>query len=46
MGMTIVDKVKVPSNLEPGEYLLNWRMDCEQASQIYENCADVTITVA
>ena len=43
MGMQIVDKVQIPAHLEKGEYILNWRMDCEQATQIYENCADITI---
>jgi hypothetical protein len=33
----------VPQNLKPGEYTLNWRWDCEQSSQIWENCADVTV---
>uniref|UniRef100_A0A6V4EJH4 Chitin-binding type-4 domain-containing protein n=1 Tax=Prymnesium polylepis TaxID=72548 RepID=A0A6V4EJH4_9EUKA len=42
---SIVDVVKVPSDLEPGEYLLSWRWDCEQSHQIWQNCADVRIVV-
>ena len=26
-----------------GEYLLSWRWDCEQTTQIWQNCADVSI---
>lgn len=39
----IVDKVVVPDTLEPGDYLLSWRWDCEQSKQIWQNCADVAI---
>merc|ERR1711963_1135441 len=42
----IVDKVAVPSDIAPGDYLLSWRWDCEQTPQIWANCADVTITSA
>ncbi|CAK8992080.1 unnamed protein product [Durusdinium trenchii] len=37
------DKVRVPNNLPPGEYLLSWRWDCYMADQIWSNCADVEI---
>lgn len=40
---SIIDKVQVPSGLEPGAYLLSWRWDCEQSHQIWQNCADITI---
>jgi len=40
---SIIDKVLVPKDLEPGEYLLSWRWDCEQSHQIWQNCADITI---
>lgn len=36
---SIVDLVKVPSDLEPGEYLLSWRWDCEQSHQIVRAAA-------
>eukprot|EP00937_MAST-01D_sp_MAST-1D-sp2_P006735 g6735.t1 len=41
---SIVDQVAVPAGLEPGEYLMSWRWDCEQTTQIWQNCADVLIT--
>ncbi len=39
---SIVDLVVVP-DVEPGNYLLSWRWDCEQTTQIWQNCADVRI---
>merc|ERR1711939_667257 len=47
-GMTpwpwsIVDKMQVPTDLPSGDYLLSWRWDCEQSSQVWQNCADVRI---
>lgn len=40
---SIVDKVLVPSHLEAGRYLLSWRWDCEESTQVWQNCADVTL---
>ena len=37
----IVDRVKVP--LEKGSYVLRWRWDVEQNSQIWSHCADISI---
>merc|ERR1712190_661506 len=42
---SVVDQVMVPADLEPGEYLLSWRWDCEQSDQVFQNCADVLITI-
>merc|ERR1719313_864682 len=39
---SIVDEVQVPS--EKGEYLLSWRWDCEETDQVWNSCADITIT--
>lgn len=39
----IKDRVKVPSNLEPGNYTMSWRWDCEVSPQVWTNCADITI---
>lgn len=44
MKVNIVDRVVVPATLPAGEYLLSWRWDCEQTEQVWQNCADVTIT--
>eukprot|EP00930_Biecheleria_cincta_P082356 TRINITY_DN72108_c0_g1_i1.p1 TRINITY_DN72108_c0_g1~~TRINITY_DN72108_c0_g1_i1.p1 ORF type:complete len:296 (-),score=36.93 TRINITY_DN72108_c0_g1_i1:246-1064(-) len=41
----IVDKVRIPADLTPGEYVLSWRWDCEMTKQIWNSCADVTIKV-
>jgi hypothetical protein len=40
---SILDTVEVPVDLEPGEYVLSWRWDCEQSAQVWQNCADVEI---
>merc|ERR1712046_10173 len=42
----ISDTVLIPADLPAGEYVLGWRWDCEETAQIWQNCADVTITVA
>jgi len=42
----IEDDVVVPANIEPGEYVLGWRWDCEQTSQVWSTCADITIVAA
>eukprot|EP00040_Diaphanoeca_grandis_P011897 m.60909 g.60909 ORF g.60909 m.60909 type:complete len:403 (-) comp22904_c0_seq1:338-1546(-) len=41
----IQDTVLIPADLKPGDYVLGWRWDCEETAQIWQNCADVTITV-
>uniref|UniRef100_A0A0G4I2J0 Uncharacterized protein n=1 Tax=Chromera velia CCMP2878 TaxID=1169474 RepID=A0A0G4I2J0_9ALVE len=41
----IVDKVRVPADLPPGEYVVGFRWDCEQTKQIWSSCADVTVAV-
>lgn len=40
----IVDKVQIPANLKTGRYVLGWRWDCEESSQVWASCSDVTIT--
>merc|ERR1712151_282685 len=37
----MVDTLKVPA--ETGEYLLSWRWDTEQKSQVWSGCADIVI---
>ena len=41
--LLIVDTVKIPDNLTPGDYVLGWRWDCEESTQIWSSCSDVTI---
>lgn len=40
---SVMDKVKIPDDLEEGEYFLSWRWDCEQSPQIWQQCADVKL---
>jgi len=42
--LLIVDTLKVPDNLSPGDYVLGWRWDCEESTQIWSSCSDVKIT--
>ena len=42
----VVDKVRVPAALPPGDYVLSWRWDCEQTKQIWSSCGDVTVHAA
>merc|ERR1712039_220454 len=37
----MIDRVKVPTEL--GEYVLSWRWDTEQKSQVWSGCADIQI---
>jgi len=39
----ILDLVEIPKDIEAGEYLLGWRWDCEESTQVWENCADIII---
>jgi predicted carbohydrate-binding protein with CBM5 and CBM33 domain len=41
---SIVDTVVVPAGLPTGDYLISWRWDAEQTTQIWQNCADIHIT--
>ena len=41
---SIEDTVQVPADIEAGEYVLSWRWDCEHSSQVWNSCADITIT--
>jgi len=43
-NLEIVDVVKIPTNIKPGKYVLQWRWDCEESDQVWSSCADVTIT--
>lgn len=41
---TVVDKIKVPADIVPGDYVLSFRTDQEQTPQIWTQCSDVQIT--
>ncbi len=34
---------QVPDDLEPGDYILSFRWDCEQTSQVWNTCANVKL---
>ena len=40
---SVTDTVKVPADIAPGKWLLSWRWDCEESTQIWQNCADITV---
>jgi len=42
----IADTVLIPKDLAPGDFVLGWRWDSEETAQIWQNCADITITAA
>ena len=39
----VEDEVVVPADIAPGEYVLGWRWDAEQTTQVWASCADITI---
>lgn len=40
----IIDKVDIPSSLEPGEYVLSMRWDCKCSPQVWAFCSNIQIT--
>lgn len=43
INLSIVDYVKIPNDINEGDYILGWRWDCEQSPQVWNNCSDITI---
>lgn len=41
--VSVVDTLVVPDGIEPGQYVLGWRWDCEATAQVWNSCADITI---
>ena len=39
----IMDLVQVPESLEPGDYVLSFRWDCQKTPQVWETCANVLV---
>ena len=39
----IVDKIQIPSHLEPGNYVISFRWDCEQTPQIWNACGSIDL---
>lgn len=44
VNITLYDQLRVPDHLEPGDYVLGFRWDCESSAQVWQSCADITIT--
>jgi len=40
---SVVDQVQVPHDLPEGDYVVGFRIDCEQTPQIWQHCADVRV---
>ena len=38
-----IDNVQVPADLEPGMYVLSFRWDCQNSSQVWSICSNVEI---
>eukprot|EP00040_Diaphanoeca_grandis_P025237 m.139565 g.139565 ORF g.139565 m.139565 type:complete len:437 (-) comp30067_c0_seq1:381-1691(-) len=45
-NLEMVDAVLIPADVKPGNYVLQWRWDCEETDQIWASCGDITITGA
>ena len=37
------DLVLVPENIEPGDYILSFRWDCQKSSQVWFSCANIKV---
>lgn len=42
-GFNVVDRIQIPADLTPGDYVLSFRWDCEETSQVWTTCADLKI---
>jgi len=40
---TIQDSLEVPTDIVPGDYVVQWRWDCEGTSQVWTTCSDITV---
>jgi len=40
----VIDKIRIPSSLESGEYVLSMRWDCKCSPQVWAFCSNVRIT--
>ena len=39
----IKDIVEVPESLEPGNYVLSFRWDCQKTAQVWQTCANILV---
>ena len=42
-GYGFKDVVQVPESLEPGEYVLSFRWDCQKTAQVWQTCANIHV---
>ena len=42
-GYGIKDLVQVPESLEPGDYVLSFRWDCQRTDQVWQTCANIHV---
>ena len=42
-SLEVVDRVLVPKGTAPGRYVLQWRWDCEESTQVWNSCSDIFI---
>ena len=40
----IEDTIKILANIAAGEYVLAFRWDCEETTQIWQSCSDITMS--
>lgn len=40
---SVMDTVRIPAAMKPGNYVLSWRWEAEQTKQVWSHCSDVTI---
>ena len=40
---SIIDELIIPAGISPGRYVLGFRWDAEQTSQVWNSCADINI---
>jgi hypothetical protein len=43
-NLEIIDTLRIPADLTPGPYVMQWRWDCEETDQVWASCSDVTVT--
>jgi len=43
-NLEVVDKILIPNDILAGDWVLNWRFDCEESNQVWQSCSDVAIT--
>ena len=42
-GWAFKDLVSVPSDIDPGQYVLSFRWDCQNTPQIWSSCANINV---